>query len=197
MAPFSRSRMLSARYRLIAQAWPFALLLALFLITHATGCEHKKQSKPVYFPGGYKRIPPEKIPANIDARLLRPWEEDAQFDANGLPVTPVYPVTRFWFYPNGYFAVNWHVFEIDFWEYGGEYSADKGTGEMVLKMTGGNDMPADFAGRGKYSFDDKGRLILTGIWLGTPRTHPAASQPAAHSGHRFRDSGDYAQPADK
>lgn len=172
-----------------------AMLLAGFVfLTLFAGC-NRETEQTVYIPGGYKRVPPEKIPANIDARLLRPWEEESQFLADGSPVKPSYPITRFWFCLDGRFGVNWRVFEEGYWEYQGDYTVDQTTGVLVLRITGGNDIPADFQGRGKYHFDNEGRLCLSDIWLGTPKDHPAASQPATSGyGHRFRDSGNYAAP---
>lgn len=172
------------------------LLVGFVFLTQLPGCEQESEEpneKTIYIPGGYKKVPPENVPANIDGRLLRAWTEEAQFLQGGSPVEPARPVIRFWLYSDGRFGVDWRSFEEHYWDYWGHFSADQSTGELVLKIEGGNYVPADFQGRGKYHFDNEDRLILSGIWLGWPTDRSAIGPPITKgNGHRFRNSGNYA-----
>jgi len=113
--------------------------------------------------------------------LVGYWWEEAQLTCGGgREVTPALPIEEFVFAVDGTFAVTWMPFEsyVDYW---GTYIVDLRQGTLDLTVTGGNAIPLDIDGNGRVAIDAEGRLVLTDLWLGTPRS---GSDPA-HCGHRF------------
>jgi len=111
------------------------------------------------------------------------WVEEAQFACGtGQEVAPERPIQELLFKADHTFSVTWTPFE-RYKDYWGEYSYDPAQGRLDLTVTGGNNVPSDLDGSGAFSFDAQGRLILTGIWLGSP----SDGVTPAKCGHRFTD----------
>lgn len=113
--------------------------------------------------------------------LVGYWQEEAQVACgSGAEVIPELPVEELVFAVDGTFAVTWTPFEsyVDYW---GTYVLDLTTGTLDLTVTGGNDIPSDVDGHGRFALDEQGRLHLTELWLGTPRSESSLPQ----CGHRF------------
>lgn len=109
------------------------------------------------------------------------WSEEAQFTCGGgAEVLPELAMEEMVFAADGTFAVTWTPFEsyVDYW---GTYTFDLTEGTLDLVVTGGNDVPPDFDGEGRFAFDASGRLLLTELWLGVPRSLGTPS----HCGHRL------------
>lgn len=75
------------------------------------------------------------------------------------------PVQELEFRANGWFSVTWVPFETyrDYW---GSYAAENSSGKLSLKTEGGNYVPKNFRGTGKFQITDKNTLELTGVYLG-------------------------------
>jgi len=114
--------------------------------------------------------------------LVGYWQEEAQLSCgSGTEVTPALPITELVFASDGTFAVTWTPFEsyVDYW---GTYTVDVARGTLELVVSGGNDIPPDVDGHGRFALDATGRLILSELWLGTT---PRMGSDPAHCGHRF------------
>jgi hypothetical protein len=140
----------------------FALAAAIMAAILASGCAH------------------DPIPEPANPPLVGTWFEESQL-VNGQWIKPGEPIQQLRFDPDGSFSVTWHPFEtyMDYW---GHYDADPMSDRLVLTIKGGNYVPADFAGiapRGFYSMDNRGRLVLSGISLGTPKGLDPAPRQAA------------------
>lgn len=72
------------------------------------------------------------------------------------------------FIDGGKFEATWMPFEryIDYW---GDYSFDAATGAIVLKPTGGNNIPADADLDGKATIGPDGLLRFSGVFFGSSR----------------------------
>ncbi len=109
------------------------------------------------------------------------WGEATQFTCTTqTEVVPADPIAELIFRYDGTFTVTWHPFE-RYVDYGGTYTYDVQQSTLNLIVTGGNYIPPDFHGSGSFSFDSEGRLILRGIWLGSPRD----TKGSANCGHSF------------
>lgn len=116
-----------------------------------------------------------------DNVLLGHWREEVQIACgSGEEVPPAEAIQELVFAVDGSFAVTWRPFEsyVDYW---GTYSFDVGRDTLDLTITGGNHIPSDVDGSGRFALDAAGSLLLTDLWLGTPP--PETSQ--RHCGHRF------------
>lgn len=112
--------------------------------------------------------------------LLGIWHEVAQLPCGGgAEVAPELAIQELWFRANGEVAVTWMPFEIYF-DYWSDYTYDLRTGDLTITPTGGNYVPDDVEGVGKFSLADD-QLVLEDMWLGSPQT---GMQPA-NCGHRF------------
>jgi hypothetical protein len=80
------------------------------------------------------------------------------------PVTE--PIEEFDITADGTFTVTWHPFEtyVDYW---GAYEHNATNGAIRMKVDGGNFVPADFNGKGRFSVDAQGELTLSQVWLGS------------------------------
>lgn len=113
--------------------------------------------------------------------LVGYWREEAQLACDGgMEVIPELFIEELVFAADGSFAVTWTPFEsyVDYW---GTYTFDLAQGTLDLKVSGGNEIPPDVDGHGRLAVDTAGRLVLTDLWLGTPRSRDTPP----HCGHRF------------
>lgn len=113
--------------------------------------------------------------------LVGVWAEVAQLPCGGgAEVAPDVPIAELVFAADGTFAVTWRPFEsyVDYW---GTYAFDLERGTLDLVVTGGNDVPPDVDGQGRFGLDATGQLVLRELWLGTP----AGGGGPANCGHRF------------
>jgi hypothetical protein len=76
--------------------------------------------------------------------------------------------------------VTWVPFE-SYKDYWGTYTFDLAQGTLELTITGGNTIPEDVDGEGRFARDATGALILTDLWLGTP----SLERDPPNCGHRF------------
>jgi hypothetical protein len=109
------------------------------------------------------------------------WRETAQLSCDGgADITPALPIEELVFAADGTFAVTWTPFEsyVDYW---GTYTADPSDGTLELFVTGGNGVPADLDSHGRFTIDADGQLVLSDLWLGTPRSGTTPPQ----CGHRL------------
>jgi hypothetical protein len=113
--------------------------------------------------------------------LLGTWREAGQISCDGGAETvPPVPIEELVFAADGTFAVTWMPFEsyVDYW---GTYTIDLTQGTLSLTATGGNYVPEDIDGEGRFALDADGTLLLIDLWLGSP---PDGSE-GANCGHRF------------
>lgn len=83
----------------------------------------------------------------------------------------------------GGFSVSWTLVEsyVDFW---GSYVVDAANDAIVLKVDGGNHVPADFDGQGTFSASAN-ELVLRQLWLGSPSGSKVDPIPCAQVFARF------------
>jgi hypothetical protein len=113
--------------------------------------------------------------------LVGVWREEAQLDcASGAEIAPASPIGEVVFKADGTFSVTWVPFEI-YQDYWGSYAFDLARGKLELTIAGGNYVPPDLDGSGRFALDAAGQLLLTDLWLGTP---PDGAGPA-NCGHRL------------
>jgi hypothetical protein len=113
--------------------------------------------------------------------LIGYWSEVAQLACDsGVEVAPAKAIAELIFDPDGSFAVTWVPFE-SYKDYWGTYTFDLAQGTLELTITGGNTIPEDVDGEGRFARDATGALILTDLWLGTP----SLERGPPNCGHRF------------
>ena len=113
--------------------------------------------------------------------LLGFWREQAQLACEtGAEVVPTQPIQELMFLADGIFAVTWVPFE-SYKDYWGAYTFDLARGTLELTVTGGNTIPPDVDGTGRFALDASGTLLLTDMWLGSS----GVESGPAHCGHRF------------
>jgi len=116
-----------------------------------------------------------------DNPLVGLWREEAQLACGtGEEVVPEEPIRELRFGADGSFAVTWKPFEI-YVDYRGTYAYDLTRGTLDLVVEGGSYVPDDVDGTGSFSIDEEGCLILSEIWLGSPRGGPSSP----NCGHGF------------
>jgi hypothetical protein len=109
------------------------------------------------------------------------WREAAQLScADGEEVAYDDRINELLFRADGTFHVTWYPFElyVDYW---GRYAYDLEDGALSLEVTGGNHVPEDIDGAGRFRLDEAGRLVLEDLWLG--RFQGAEGEPRC--GHVF------------
>jgi hypothetical protein len=117
-----------------------------------------------------------------DNPLVGIWREDVQFACGTqTEVSPAEPIRELQFKADGTFTVTWHPFEV-YHDYWGSYTFDQASHRLDLVIDEGNYIPNDAAGSGTFSIDASGRLLLSDLWLGSPRD----AQSPANCGHRFK-----------
>jgi hypothetical protein len=112
--------------------------------------------------------------------LIGYWREVAQLTCDsGTEVAPAMAIAELIFDPDGAFAVTWFPFE-SYKDYWGTYTFDLSQGTLELTITGGNTIPPDVDGEGRFMVDATG-LVLSDLWLGTP----SLELGPPNCGHRF------------
>jgi len=107
------------------------------------------------------------------------WKESSQLTCDTeQEILPEKQINEIVFTADGEYTVTWMPFEvyIDYW---GNYTYDISTGAINLSINGGNYIPSDFDGTGKYNLDQNNDIILNEIWLGSPSN----ATKAANCGH--------------
>jgi hypothetical protein len=113
--------------------------------------------------------------------LIGIWREQAQLACDtGAEVVPEEAIEELMFFADGTFTVTWFPFE-SYKDYWGTYTFDLAQGTLELTVTGGNTIPPDVDGKGRFMVDASGRLIVTELWLGTS---PLETGPPK-CGHHF------------
>ncbi|MCY0987841.1 hypothetical protein OV203_11950 [Nannocystis sp. ILAH1] len=108
------------------------------------------------------------------------WHEVAQLPCGGgAEVAPEQAIQELWFRASGEVQVTWSPFEVYF-DYWSDYTYDLQTGDLTITPTGGNYVPADVEGVGKFSIEGS-QLVLEDMWLGSPQN----GMTPANCGHRF------------
>ena len=129
-------------------------LLCIVLIGAVSGCVGTATNPITNTPSG-------------KGRFEGSWQEEkALVGSEFRPQNPQQPIQLLEFHGNK-FRLVWRPFE-RYHDYWGVYTPDKKNGTIVFRIEYGNFIPKDFVGKGTYSFDDRGRLILKGVWFGTP-----------------------------
>lgn len=114
--------------------------------------------------------------------LVGAWREDAQIACtDGALVPSSTPIGELVFRASGSLSVTWHPFEVYF-DYGGTYQFDLQSGQFSFSPSEINYLPRQLSRQGQFRFDEQGRLILEGIWLGVP---PDGQSQVIGCGHRF------------
>ena len=112
--------------------------------------------------------------------LIGSWREEAQLACdNGTEVVPARAIRELIFFADGTFAVTWVPFE-SYKDYWGTFTFDLAQGTLELTVTGGNTIPPDVDGEGRFALDATG-LVLLELWLGTP----SMESGPPNCGHRF------------
>ena len=109
------------------------------------------------------------------------WHEDAQISCgDSRESQPSNRMGELIFWARGSFTATWRPFETRI-DYSGTYKYTEGSGAINLTVPGDrqNYRPPDISPSGTASIDAKGRLILRGIWLGSPPDYVRAPGPAA------------------
>ena len=97
--------------------------------------------------------------------LLGRWHQEKQFDCGSGEEIHTHPIRELEFRADGSFSVTWDPFETyrDYW---GSYAFHFATGKLSLLVEHGNRIPGDMRSIGKAEIKN-GKLVLTGIYLGT------------------------------
>ena len=115
------------------------------------------------------------------------WTEKVEISCDGHEIVPKEPMGELVLMAQGSFSATWVPFEIrkDYW---GNYTYDVKTEKLVLRVDPRhNYSPSDISPEGRARIDDRGRLVITGMWLGTPRNQPMSSggAPKTFCGYVF------------
>jgi hypothetical protein len=96
------------------------------------------------------------------------WTEKVEISCDGHEIAPIEPMGELVFIAEGSFSATWLPFETrkDYW---GNYTYDVKTEKLVLRLDPRhNYSPPDISPEGRARIDDRDRLVITGMWLGTP-----------------------------
>jgi hypothetical protein len=113
--------------------------------------------------------------------------ETAQLSCvDGTPSEPTTSISEFVMEARGVFSVTWFADE-EYVEYWGDFAIDAVTGDVAFTATGGNYVPTDIDGEGRFVIVDAQTVELRDIWLGTALTDDdRGTEPGC--GHVFRRS---------
>jgi hypothetical protein len=96
------------------------------------------------------------------------WTEKFEISCDGHEIAPTVAMGELVFSAGGDFSATWLPFETrkDYW---GNYTYDVKTEKLFLRVDPRhNYSPPDISPEGRARVDDRGRLVITGMWLGTP-----------------------------
>ncbi len=98
--------------------------------------------------------------------IVGTWEEYTSVSCDNEIIDSKNKFQELVFEPNNKFTFTWTPFEtyIDYW---GSYSYDANSGELKMKITGGNFVPVDADLEGKVTLQNGGRTSLEGIYFGS------------------------------
>lgn len=123
-------------------------------------------------------------PSGGGGPLVGLWREEVQFACgSGAEVPPAIPIGELDIRGDGTLAVTWYPFEV-YHDYWATYVADLSQQTFRFQVTGGNYIPPDIDGEGHVTVDAQGRLLLTELWLGSPKSN-AGPVGCGHRFHRF------------
>src|SRR5579864_249336 len=120
-----------------------------------------------------------------DQPLVGFWRQKSRFEClTQKETTSAQPIQELEFRAKGWFSVTWVPFETyrDYW---GSHTADNSSRALSLKIDGGNYVPADFQGTGKFKLTDKDTLEVTGVYLGEKKTFGDQRTPQASGRCRY------------
>ncbi|MFH1592685.1 MAG: hypothetical protein ABIB47_04950 [Candidatus Woesearchaeota archaeon] len=98
--------------------------------------------------------------------LVGMWREQAAYSCSGQRINSREPFRELVFGDSS-FTFTWAPFEsyVDYW---GTYSYNSESGEVVMSITGGNQIPEVYDLRGNVSFNEDGTLHLEDMFFGFP-----------------------------
>jgi hypothetical protein len=132
------------------------------------------------------------VPVQVYTRALDPlvgiWRETAQLDCSaGEELAPRLPIEELFLDAFGSFSVTWIPFEV-YTDYWGTYRYDLGSRTITFEVEGGNYVPDDIDGTGRFRRSNQGDLILEDVWLGTEPPFGGPQPPGPRRcGHRFEE----------
>ena len=149
-------------------------------------------------PGGYKIMAKAGIESRSrDFLVYNPkavpikgtWSELAEISCGGTEMAPEKPMRELIFRAGGQFSATWIPFEIRN-DYRGSYTYDVKTQKLVLQVDPrhNNHFPTDISPEGSAHIDDRGRLVIRDLWLGTPPLGnfvPGGGAPKSFCGYVF------------
>ncbi|HEY6967611.1 MAG TPA: hypothetical protein VJA94_00165 [Candidatus Angelobacter sp.] len=120
-----------------------------------------------------------RIPVVIYAAKAQPlvglWKQQSSSGCS-MPkeAPPPEMIKELEFRADGWFSVTWTPFETyrDYW---GTYTAEDRKHTLSLKIDGGNYVPRDFRGVGKFKFADNNTVELSRLYLGSNRRSESAA----------------------
>jgi hypothetical protein len=118
------------------------------------------------------------------APLTGTWGEQAETSCKGAEMAPETPMRELVFRASGKFSATWTPFETrkDYW---GTYDYDVTTGKLVLHVERSNYRLPDMLPEGIARIDNRGRLIIRDMWLGTPLGAASIGRPNAFCWYVF------------
>jgi len=119
-----------------------------------------------------------------DQPLVGFWREKSRTDCDAWEFASVQGIQELEFRARGWFSVTWVPFEVyrDYW---GHYTANKSAGTLSLQIEGGNYVPKNFRGAGKFKLVDKNTLELRGVHLGSKQSPNQDTPPPASNKCRY------------
>ena len=163
-------------------------------ITHPASCRSPRTQPPACtpiraeIPGGMltrelQVYDPRRLP------LVGTWREAVQIACNDShEFEPATRMGELVFEAGGHFTATWRPFETRI-DYSGRYEFEFASERLTLTLPADRrNTPPDISPSGTAAVDTSGRLILKGIWLGTPAVTGgagASSPPVRACGHVF------------
>jgi hypothetical protein len=115
--------------------------------------------------------------------LVGVWREEAQLNCTTGQFIAAEPrMGELLFRADGSFSATWFPFEV-YVDYSGAYEFDIASKALRLTPRSVNYLPPDIKPSGTFRFDEQGRLILEGLWLGRPPQ--TAPDYVIQCGYRF------------
>ncbi|HET6762683.1 MAG TPA: hypothetical protein VFH27_03400 [Longimicrobiaceae bacterium] len=105
--------------------------------------------------------------------LVGLWQQETETPCRGgSPGMPARPLQELEFNADGTFSVTWMPFE-SYRDYWGTYRHDARTGQLAMRVTGGNHVPAELDLDGRAVVRGRTQLLLADISLGKSDDAPA------------------------